>query len=135
MIVRCVQTPCRYLLRSQREWSDRGKFERIYPRPSRSDTPEGDQLERLVGFLGQVYPGYASPKIAAADPLNDAKNGAGRHETSWMVREWHTLHVCLPCMHLRAYREDPAGFICMSFFGLGTELPHVLFARLCVFGL
>ena len=80
---------CRYLLRSQREWVNRGGFIRIYPRPMQRVSAGGDQLERLLGYLGQLYPEYASPRDTAAANLEagtaSAKVGAALEETSWMV--------------------------------------------------
>ena len=87
--MRYAETYCRYLLRSQREWVDRGGFIRIYPRPVQRNAARGDQLERLLGYLGQLYPEYASARdTAAANPeagVALAKVGAALEETSWMV--------------------------------------------------
>ena len=83
----------RYLLRSQREWADRGRFDRIYPRPSQRDAPGGDQLERLLGYIGQLYPDYARAKYAAVTSSAVAGGGVSFHETSWMVRVPHRLHA------------------------------------------
>ena len=78
---------CRYLLRSQREWADRRGFERIYPRPSQRDAPGGDPLERLLGYIGQLYPEYSRARnTAAASPVA----GIALGETSWMVRTRHS---------------------------------------------
>ena len=83
-------TSYRYLLRSQREWTDRGGFDRIYPRSSQRDASGGDQLERLLGYIGQLHPDYVSARNAAA--ASPAKGGVALQETTWMVRGVHRLH-------------------------------------------
>jgi hypothetical protein len=75
----CVgQDLLEYLLRSEREWTDRGGFHRIYPRPSRRNIVGGDELERLLGYIGQLYPEYGSATNAAAA----AKDRAGARKCS-----------------------------------------------------
>ncbi len=94
--LRDVPTSCRYLLRSQREWTDRGAFYRIYPRPSQGDASGGDQLARLLGYIGLLYPDYASAKnmasTSSAVATASADGGVALQETSWMVRGLHRLH-------------------------------------------
>ena len=87
---------CRYLLRSQHEWTDRGRFHRIYPRPPRGHAPGVDEVERLLGYIGLLHPEFASKRNAAVASRStaaaSAQAGAALEETSWMVRELNLLH-------------------------------------------
>ena len=53
------------------------------------DAAGGDQLERLLGYLGQLYPEYANARDTAAGNTEAgvalAQAGAALEETSWMV--------------------------------------------------
>lgn len=81
-------------MRSQREWNDRGQFHRIYPRPPRRNTPRGDEVERLLGYIGLMYPEYVRGRnaVTLTPATAVAQAGVALGETSWMVRGLNVLH-------------------------------------------